>query len=227
MPAPHPKRHPPRHAVLVTSGGLNSTVLAHWLAACHSRVTMLSFDYGRPQRVELHHAAEIAELLAVEHHVVDLTSLATVLRGSASAGDAITVPDGHNTVMPNRTPIMLDIAIGLAVVKQADAVAYGAHSVSPTVSPDCRQVFVDFTDVARRNNKGFLADDFAVLAPFLHQSKVDIVRLGLSLGVPFDKTWSCHREGTVHCGTCATCVERVEAFVAADVADPTRYAVRQ
>nr|WP_245856342.1 7-cyano-7-deazaguanine synthase QueC [Actinoalloteichus hoggarensis] len=223
---------PPRHAVLVASGGLDSTVLAYWLVACNSEVTMLSFDYGQRHRIELRHAAGIADLLAVEHQVVDLTSLASLLSGSALTDEAVTVPDGHYTeesmkatVVPNRNAIMLAVAVGLAVVRQADAVAFGAHAGDHTVYPDCRPAFVErFTEAARRGNEGFLPENFTVLAPFLSQSKTDIVKLGAALGVPFGKTWSCYRGATVHCGTCGTCVERAEAFAFAGVADPTCYA---
>jgi 7-cyano-7-deazaguanine synthase len=103
-------------------------------------------------------------------------------------------------------------------------VAVGIHAGDHAVYPDCRPAFVDaVSQLAVVANEGFLVEGFAVLAPFVSWSKADIVRRGAALGVPFADTWSCYRGGAVHCGRCGTCVERIEAFELAGVADPTAY----
>lgn len=231
MPIGTPAHRHPRHAIVIASGGLDSTVLAYWLAARGAELTLLSFDYGQRHRVELKHAADIASLLNCPHETVDLAMLGRLLVGSALTDTEVPVPDGYYTdesmqatVVPNRNAIMLDIAVAVAVVRKADVVAFGAHAGDHTVYPDCRPEFVErFTRSARTANEGLLVDDFEILAPFLTQSKTDIVRIGAALGVPFERTWSCYRGETAHCGTCGTCTERKEAFQQNGITDPTNY----
>ncbi|AXB46118.1 7-cyano-7-deazaguanine synthase QueC [Amycolatopsis tucumanensis] len=223
-------RHP-EHVVVIASGGLDSTVLAYWLAARHSRLTLLSFDYGQRHRIELDHAAEIARLLDSPHRIIDLTSLGTLLTGCALTDTSVAVPDGHYTdesmaatVVPNRNAIMLDIAVSVATSVRADAVAFGAHAGDHAIYPDCRPEFVErFARSVQAANEGLLVPDFQVLAPFLTLSKTDVVRVGEALEVPFARTWSCYRGQDVHCGTCGTCTERREAFRGNDIIDPTVY----
>ncbi|MBC2879316.1 MULTISPECIES: 7-cyano-7-deazaguanine synthase QueC [Streptomyces] len=222
----------PRHAVVIASGGLDSTAVAYLLAAQGARVSLLSFDYGQRHSRELECAAQIAQQLGAAHEVVDLVSVGRLLRGSALTDDSIEVPDGHYndvsmqaTVVPNRNAIMLSIAVGAAVSAQADAVAFGAHAGDHTIYPDCRPgFFACMAETVRLGNEGLLADDFELLAPFLQASKADIVQAAAGLGVPFGLTWSCYKGGRVHCGTCGTCCERREAFALSGLADPTEYA---
>ncbi|MGW5721399.1 7-cyano-7-deazaguanine synthase QueC [Amycolatopsis sp. NPDC003865] len=224
------RRHP-EHVVVIASGGLDSTVLAYWLAARHARLTLLSFDYGQRHRIELDHAAEIAQLLDSPHRIIDLTSLGALLTGCALTDASVAVPDGHYTdesmaatVVPNRNAIMLDVAVSVAIAVRADAVAFGAHAGDHTIYSDCRPEFVErFARSAQAANEGLLVPDFQVLAPFLTLSKTDVVRLGEALEVPFARTWSCYRGQDVHCGTCGTCTERREAFRGNDITDPTVY----
>ncbi|MFD9963973.1 7-cyano-7-deazaguanine synthase QueC [Amycolatopsis sp. NPDC058986] len=227
---PSPHRHP-RHAVVIASGGLDSTVLAFWLAARGAELTLLSFDYGQRHRIELEYAADIAQLLVCTHETVDLAALGGLLTGSALTDIAVVVPDGiytdesmRTTVVPNRNAIMLDVAVAVAIARKADAVAFGAHAGDRAIYPDCRPEFVErFTRSVCIANEGFLVDGFEILAPFLNQTKADIVRFGAALGVPFARTWSCYRGEAVHCGMCATCIERKEAFEQNDISDPTCY----
>lgn len=227
----HALRPPPDHVVVIASGGLDSTVLAYWAAARGSQITLLSFDYGQRHRIELTHAAQIAELLKCPHEIVDLSVLGGLLTGSALTDTAVPVPDGYytdesmrTTVVPNRNAIMLDIAVAVAVARGADAVAFGAHAGDHAIYPDCRPEFVEsFNRSARIANEGLLPVGFEVIAPFLSYSKTAIVCIGDALAVPFERTWSCYGGETVHCGTCGTCTERKEAFEQARVTDPTRY----
>jgi len=216
---------------VIASGGLDSTVLAYWLAARGTELTLLSFDYGQRHRVELDHAAKIAGILECPHEIVDVSAVGRLLVGSALTDNEVAVPDGYYTdesmratVVPNRNAIMLDIAVAMAVARKADVVAFGAHAGDHAIYPDCRPEFVErFTRSARTANEGLLVDEFGILAPFVHLSKTDIVRIGAALGVPFERTWSCYRGGTVHCGTCGTCTERREAFEHNNITDPTSY----
>lgn len=224
-------RDAPEHVVLILSGGLDSTVLSYRLRAEGCRLTMLSFDYGQRHRRELECASRTARRLAGFHSVVDLSAIAVLLAGSSLTDSAVAVPDGHYTdasmqatVVPNRNAIMLDVAVAQAVALNADAVAFGAHSGDHPVYPDCRPRFVEvYRRMVKVANQGFLHPRFMLMAPFLTLSKVEIVRIGAELEVPFAETWSCYRGAEIHCGTCGTCVERQEAFQLAEVADPTVY----
>ncbi|KWW97750.1 7-cyano-7-deazaguanine synthase [Carbonactinospora thermoautotrophica] len=222
----------PRHAVVIASGGLDSTAVAYWLADQGSELLLVSFDYGQRHRIELDHARRIAETLNARHEIVDLTSVGRLLTGSALTDANVPVPDGHytdvsmrSTVVPNRNALMLDVAVGAAVAAGADAVALGIHAGDHPIYPDCRPAFLDaYARLAKVANEGFLVAGFRVLAPFLCSSKADIVRTAAALGVPFELTWSCYKGGPTHCGVCGTCTERREAFTLAGVPDPTTYA---
>jgi 7-cyano-7-deazaguanine synthase len=219
------------HGIVVLSGGLDSTVLAYWLKAEGVRLTSVSVDYGQRHRKELDHAARIADVLRIPHHLVDLTSITALLQGSALTDEAVPVPDGHyaaetmrSTVVPNRNAILLDMAVALAVSIKADLVAFGAHAGDHAIYPDCRPEFLEpYEQAARAGNSGFIAEGFAVIAPFLSWPKTDIVVAGAALNVPFDSTWSCYTGGELHCGRCGTCTERREAFRDVGVPDPTSY----
>jgi 7-cyano-7-deazaguanine synthase len=224
-------RHIPRHAVVIASGGLDSTAVAYLLASQGASVSLLSFDYGQRHRKELESAARIADQLGAPHDIVDLTSVGRLLGGSALTDAEVDVPDGQYsdatmraTIVPNRNAIMLEVAAGAAAAAKADAVAFGAHAGDHFIYPDCRPEF--FGKIAasiRAGNAGFLADDFELLAPFLHVTKAEIVEIAARLNVPFALTWSCYKGGELHCGTCGTCTERREAFTLAGLPDPTPY----
>jgi 7-cyano-7-deazaguanine synthase len=221
-----------RHAVVIASGGLDSTTLAYWIKD-HGvrRLTLLSVDYGQRHRTELAYVARTAQLLKAWNVRLDLRGMAPVLAGSALTDPDVSVPDGDYTdesmamtVVPNRNALLLDLAVALAVSAQAELVAFGAHAGDHAVYPDCRPGFIEaYQRTAKIANDGFLPDGFRVAAPFLDFRKADIVRLGVQLGVPFAQTWSCYRGGQKHCGRCGTCTERKAAFVEADTFDPTDY----
>jgi 7-cyano-7-deazaguanine synthase len=219
-------------AVAIVSGGMDSVTLAHLLALEYDALTLVSIDYGQRHAKELHFAAQAAVRLEARHHIVNMTSITELLTGSALTDPTVPVPHGHYeeptmraTVVPNRNATMLCVAVAIAVAEGAEVVATGVHAGDHAVYPDCRPEFIDaFARMAEVANEGFLAPGFSVLAPFVHQSKADIARLGDKIGVPWAATWSCYEGGEVHCGRCGTCVERIEAFQLAGVNDPTRYA---
>ena len=214
---------------LVCSGGLDSVSLAHSLAGQGHLSRIVSFDYGQRHRKELDFAAACARRLGVPFHLVDLSGLGAALSGSALTDD-IDVPDGHYaeetmriTVVPNRNPIMLTIAFGIAAANGDDAVAAAVHGGDHFIYPDCRPAFTDaFGAMQKAALDGYA--DIALHVPFVHVTKSDIVAEGARHATPFAETWSCYKGGDRHCGRCGTCVERREAFHLAGVADPTDYA---
>ncbi|MCC5834271.1 MAG: 7-cyano-7-deazaguanine synthase QueC [Opitutales bacterium] len=214
--------------VLVYSGGLDSTVLLYDLLAKGVETHALSIHYGQRHRRELDAAATICKELKVEHQVLELPQLQALFGDSSLTNTAIPVPSGHyaaenmkSTVVPNRNMILLSLATSWAIALKADSVSYAAHSGDHTIYPDCRPEFAE-----TMNQAIGLADWHALRLDrqFVDTSKADIVKLGIELGVPFDKTWSCYQGGELHCGRCGTCLERREAFYLNGIKDPTVYA---
>ncbi|MEV4091088.1 7-cyano-7-deazaguanine synthase QueC [Streptosporangium saharense] len=225
-------RRPAGHVVAIASGGLDSTTLAYWLKADGAaQLTLLGVDYGQRHSVELSYLEATAKTLDATYIRLDLSGAAALLAGSALTDARVPVPPGHYTdvsmratVVANRNPLLLDLAVAHAVSTGADAVAFGAHAGDHTIYPDCRPVFVEaYRRMITVANEGFIAAGFQVLAPFIAMTKAEIVRLGTLLDVPFANTWSCYQGGRRHCGRCGTCTERKEAFALAKVFDPTGY----
>jgi 7-cyano-7-deazaguanine synthase len=218
-------------AVVVLSGGMDSTTLLYLLKARGYDPIGVSFDYGQRHRTELGYAAYTCGNTGAGFAPVDLSSLRLLLHGSALTDSSVEVPHGHyaeesmkKTVVPNRNMIMLSIAAGIAVAEKAVLVATGVHAGDHAIYPDCRPEFIMHTFAAiRSGNEGFISPDFQVQAPFINMTKTDIARIGQHLGVPWEFTWSCYEGGSKHCGRCGTCVERIEAFRDAGIQDPTQY----
>lgn len=214
--------------LVVCSGGLDSVTLAYKVKRERELSRLVSFDYGQRHRKELDFAAMAAADLGVRHDIIDISSMAAFLSGSALTDD-VEVPDGHYaednmrvTVVPNRNAIMLAIAFGVAAGENASAVAAAVHAGDHFVYPDCRPAFVDaFRAMQQRALEGIW--DVDLYTPFIQMSKADIGREAAALGVPIEKTWSCYKGGEIHCGRCGTCVERQEALHLAGVPDPTPY----
>jgi len=222
---------PKPKAIAIVSGGLDSVTLAYKLAAEGYRLHLLSFDYGQRHRREIEGAEAAAAALGADFDRIDLSGIKRLLHGSALTDDRIAVPHGHYaaptmaaTVVPNRNAMMLAIAYAVAVAEGALVVATGVHAGDHFVYPDCRPGFVEAFDAMQvQAVEGFGHPNLRLVAPFVHSTKAEIVAEGHRLGVPFAATWSCYEGGDRHCGRCGTCVERIEAFALAGVADPTPY----
>lgn len=216
-------------AVVLCSGGLDSTTLACQVAAEGYRLKLLGFDYGQRHVKELDSALFFADRLGATFDVIDLTQLNGLLPGSSLTTADVEVPDGHYaeetmriTVVPNRNAMMLAIAFGVAAAHGAEFVGTAVHAGDHYIYPDCRPSFIDaFRAMERLSLEGMWK--VGLKAPFVNMTKGAIVRLGAKLGVPYAETWSCYKGGDIHCGSCGTCFERREAFAEAEVDDPTVY----
>ena len=219
-------------AVVIASGGVDSSTLLYKTVKEDYETYVLTFIYGQKHIREIKSAKKICEGLNVHHKVIDLSVLKDILSGSALTDSGVEVPEVpetaeyfetlKTTIVPNRNSIFLSIAIGYAVSIAANYVFFGAHHSDRGVYPDCRREFVEAFEHAER-----LANDSSLLvvaAPFVNMSKSEIVKLGVELGVPYKETWSCYKGGRVHCGVCSSCRERKRAFQEAGVVDPTEYA---
>ncbi|WP_020407368.1 7-cyano-7-deazaguanine synthase QueC [Hahella ganghwensis] len=212
--------------VTIFSGGMDSFTLLNQLVAEGKEVYALSFNYGQRHSKELQCAEKVCAQLGVSHKTVDITSINSLLAGS-SLTDDIDVAEGHyaeenmkSTVVPNRNMILLSLAIGYAVSLKAEAVYYGAHGGDHAIYPDCRPPFVE-----KMHEVSLLAnyEPVAVKAPYLHMTKIDILREGLALGLNYADTWTCYNGREKACGKCGSCVERLEAFAENGVTDPLPY----
>lgn len=211
--------------VPIVSGGLDSVTMAYHVYAMDVVVdSLVSFDYRQRHVKELESAKRCAFDLGVPHAVIDLQAVLGSTVSALTSGN-VAVPDGHYaeesmqaTIVPGRNLLMIAAATAYAIGRGAKAVAIGVHGGDHFIYPDCRQGFVNAA--ADAIQAGYGVD---LWAPFITWTKADIARRSSELLVPTGHTWSCYKGGSVHCGTCGTCVERREAFIVAGVLDLTVY----
>jgi 7-cyano-7-deazaguanine synthase len=229
MPTVSPERH--SKAVVLVSGGLDSTTLLAWMRFHDCEVLPISFNYGQRHIRELESMFEVLKHYNCEHRekVIHLGDVATsTMQGSSQTSNDVDVPLGHYTdesmkatVVPNRNMIMLAIATAYAVQEKANLVCYAPHQGDHAIYPDCRAEFCDaLADAISLGNEGI-----TLYTPFVYMTKTDIAVLAHQLHVPVEKTWSCYQGGEKHCGECGTCVERKESFSDAGLEDLTEYLV--
>lgn len=223
-----------KKTVVILSGGMDSATLTYWLVSKGHEVHALTFDYGQKHCKEIEAAKKIAEKPyfffghdvesggIFSHIVVHIPQVGVCLTSALTSG-WVEVPEGHyddeamkQTVVPMRNTIMLAIAVGYAQSIGAQIVAYAAHGGDHPIYPDCRPEFVQgFNEMLKSQGV-----EVSVLAPFISLDKVDILRLGVGLGVPYELTWSCYKGEEIPCGKCGTCEERKEAFHLLRLVDP-------
>ncbi len=222
-------------AVVLLSGGMDSTVLLHHVAQRLQRrpIHALSFDYGQRHARELEAASWQARAArAATHHIVDLSFLAelvsagtTLVRGGGDVPDLAALDpstlDQPPTYVPNRNLILLSIAAAYAEAHGVRDVFYGAQAHDEYGYWDCTREFLDRLNATLALNR---RDAVTIHAPFIDLRKDALVTLGQELGVDFAHTWSCYRGGATACGACPTCRERLNAFAAAHARDPLPYA---
>jgi 7-cyano-7-deazaguanine synthase len=213
--------------VVVFSGGMDSTALLAKLAAEGRECLALTFDYGQRHAREIDSARAIAARLNVRHRVADLRSLVPLWGANSLTDPGVAVPDGHYTeermkvtIVPARNLIFLAVATAWALSEKCATLAYGAHAGDHAIYPDCRPEFAE-----KLAQTIALADwhRVALERPFVNLDKAAIAKIGAAHAAPFALSWSCYKGGEKHCGRCATCVERKEAFANAGIPDPTRY----
>ena len=219
-------------AVVLLSGGLDSATV---LTMAHERgfeVYALSFDYGQRHRSELVAAARVAKTQgAKEHRVIKLDL--TGWGGSALTDSSIAVPTGPTTgvpitYVPARNTIFLSLALAWAETLGAPNIFAGMNAVDYSGYPDCRPDYIAAYQAMARlaTRAGIEGEQLVIHTPIIHMSKADIVREGTRLGVDYALTVSCYQadaDGRA-CGVCDSCRLRKDGFLAAGLADPTRYA---
>lgn len=216
----------PQKVVVIYSGGMDSFTVLHKAINDGHEVYALSFNYGQRHVRELECAKAVCTELGINHKVVDISAINQLIGGSSLTSD-IEVPEGHyaadnmkSTVVPNRNMILISLAVGYAVSLDAQAVYYGAHSGDHFIYPDCRPEFVQkMHDVCQIANY----EPVAIISPYLKQTKIEILRDGLAMGLDYSKTWTCYNGRAKACGKCGSCAERLEAFTLNQATDPLPY----
>lgn len=227
--------HTDRRAVVLLSGGLDSTTLLALAVAQGWRCHALSFAYGQRHDAELAAARRIAaDLGAVEHRVIALPALGEH-GGSALTDAAIAVPESPGegipvTYVPARNTVFLALALAWAETLDAHDLFIGVNAVDYSGYPDCRPEYIAaFERMANLATRaGVEGRSFKVHAPLIAMSKAEIIREGARLGVDYAQTVSCYQadaEGRA-CGRCDACRLRAEGFAAAGFPDPTRYEIK-
>lgn len=220
-----------KKAVVLVSGGLDSsTVLAIAKQQGYECFT-LSFDYGQRHRSELLAAQNVSESMAVAQHKVVSLDLATI-GGSALTDTSIDVPEQETsgipvTYVPARNTVFLSIALGWAEVLGASDIFIGVNAVDYSGYPDCRPEYIKaFEQMANLATKaGVEGNKLTIHAPLLNMTKAEIITVGIDFGVDYSQTVSCYQateDGTA-CGVCDSCRLRKQGFLEANVQDPTRY----
>lgn len=215
-----------KKAVVICSGGLDSTTLLYDMISRGYECHVLTFDYGQRHRKEIECAYNICKNLNIEFRLIRLP-IEGLLNNSALVDTKKELPKEHythenqqQTVVSNRNMIMLSIAAGFADNIKAEIVCFGPHANDNVIYPDCRPEFVEVLNhaiILGTYNKPSLQ------APYVNITKGGVVKKGIELKVPFEKTWSCYEGGENPCGKCGTCQERIEAFKENNMIDPLIY----
>jgi 7-cyano-7-deazaguanine synthase len=225
----------PRKAVVLLSGGLDSTTVLAIAKSEGYETHALSFDYGQRHSIEITCAKEIAKTYKVKQHLIMPLNL-RLIGGSALTED-IDVPKDRQakdmttipiTYVPARNTIFLAIALGLAEVVSADTIFLGVNAIDYSGYPDCRPKFIEaFQKMANVATKYTTQDGelLTIQTPLIDLSKAQIIRRGIELGVDYSLTSSCYdppSKGKA-CGRCDSCVLRINGFKQAGYSDPILY----
>src|SRR5690242_1354536 len=221
-------------AVVLLSGGLDSTTTLAIASAEGYELHSLSFDYGQ------RHQREVDAALAVARHYHVQTQKTIKIDLRAFGGSALTadfeVPHARSmekmsqeipiTYVPARNTIFLSFALAYAEVNGADDIFLGINAIDYSGYPDCRPEYLEsYERMANLATRATTQDGrtIHIHAPLMRMSKAEIVRKGTELGVPYELTWSCYEGGELACGACDSCLLRLNGFAEAGLQDPIAY----
>ena len=224
------------NAIVLLSGGLDSTTTLAIAKSEGYSIFAISFDYGQRDKVELKQAKTIAQHMAVEeHHIINID-----LRqfGASALTDSIDVPTHRRekemsscipvTYVPARNTIFLSYALAYAEVKQCENIFLGVNTVDYSGYPDCRPEFIAaFETLANLATKAGVdgSSKIKIHTPLIKMTKAEIIKKGLTLGVNYELTHSCYdpTETKLACGVCDSCLLRLKGFEKIGMKDPLKY----
>ena len=225
-----------KRAVVLLSGGIDSTTAMAVAKAEGFDLYALSFRYGQRHAVELEAAKTVAALLGVKEHLVMDIRLDRI--GGSALTSEIVVPKDRNeheigrgipaTYVPARNTIFLSVALAWAEVLQAEDIFIGVNILDYSGYPDCRTEYIDaFERMANLATRAGVEGRarMKIHTPLIAMTKAEIIKKGLDLGVDYSITHSCYDPsyGGLACGRCDSCLLRIKGFRDAGVQDPTRY----
>ena len=223
-----------KKAVCLISGGLDSCVTAHLAKNEGYDIYALSFNYGQRHNKEIECSKQVVSALKAKNHIIIDIDLAK-FGGSSLVDKNFNVDKDHDlknigktipsTYVPARNTVFLSIGLAYAETINADAVFIGATATDFSGYPDCRPEYIEayqkMADLATK--RGMEGKPIKINAPLLHLSKAEIIKKGLELNAPFEKTWSCYQGDKKACGCCDSCLLRLKGFKEAGVRDPIQY----
>jgi len=226
-----------KKAVVLLSGGMDSTTVAAMAKQQGFAVYALSFDYGQKHKVELEFAARVAAAAGVERHAVVKVDLRSFGGSALTAGD-LDVPKHRSaeemgvgvpvTYVPARNTVFLALGLAWAETLGATDIFIGVNALDYSGYPDCRPEFIQaFERMANLATKMGTEDGrrITIHTPLIAMTKKEIVETGLRLGVDYAMTVTCYdpSDDGAACGACDACLLRLKGFAEAGVADPARY----
>jgi 7-cyano-7-deazaguanine synthase len=213
-----------KKAVILLSGGIDSTVTMAIAKSQGYELYPLTFNYGQRNKIEIESAKKIAKILGAKKHTILDINLGTI--GGSSLTSDIEVPKNRSieeismgippTYVPARNTIFLSFALALAEVIDADAIFIGANCIDYSGYPDCRPEYMEaFERMANIGTKrGVQGKSFKIIAPLIYMKKAEIIKKGIELGIDLTITHSCYDpfpDGK-ECGRCDSCLIRIRAF---------------
>jgi 7-cyano-7-deazaguanine synthase len=226
--------------LVLLSGGLDSAVLAYKLKNEGKNLRALYVDFGGSRVMpETTSAKAIARRLDIPFEIAKIPDLRELFIGyiplglaSVDGGDSkwcgvtgkpedLPFPAWRNGKIPTAFPIMCSIALYYSHIAEIDSISLALIKEQLDSYPHIKDFFALTTQADKAING--TSDPVSFETPFINLTKTDLVKLSEDLGVPTSVTWSCVKQGEIHCGVCSRCMERKAAFKAAGVADPTSY----
>jgi len=222
-----------RRSVVLLSGGMDSCVCAA-IAARDTDAAAMHISYGqRTEQRERWAFERICDRLGIHRRLALRNDALSMIGGSALTDSNIDVPEAKAeigegeipiTYVPFRNAHFLSAAVSWAEVLDATRIYIGAVEPDSSGYPDCRPAYYKaFNEVIRTGTRD---GKISITTPLIGMRKIDIVRMGLEMGAPFDLTWSCYSREDKACGVCESCVLRMRAFDEAGAADPLPYMPR-
>ncbi|MGP4082961.1 7-cyano-7-deazaguanine synthase QueC [Pseudalkalibacillus sp. R45] len=221
-----------KKAVVVLSGGLDSTTCMGIAKEKGYELYPITFHYGQRHNREVEQAEKVAGFFnSPEHRIVNVSFLQQI-GGSALTDDSIEVRQGSvdedipSTYVPARNMIFLALASAYAEVIGAEAIYIGVSAVDYSGYPDCRPEFIQSMNetVNLATKTGATGGQFEIEAPLIQMTKKETIEEGLRLGVPYELTTSCYIGEEVACGECDSCLLRLKGFDEVGAEDPIPYA---
>ncbi|MCX7747411.1 MAG: 7-cyano-7-deazaguanine synthase QueC [Clostridia bacterium] len=217
-----------KKAVVLLSGGLDSTACLSMALKEGYEVYPISFDYSQRHNKELDHAKRIIDYYDIKNYrIIKIENVG----GSALTDTELDVPDfdGNSSIpityVPARNIIFLSYAVGYAEVLGADFIYIGVNAVDYSGYPDCRPEFINAFEAMSNvgTKRGTLGNPIKLKTPLIHLTKAEIIKAAFENDAPLHLTTSCYKGGGKACGVCDSCVLRLKGFKEAGLVDPIEY----